>query len=217
MRMRMLMLKAGVVALLMATLFGCATPRPAPDPQPLLQDTLFAPPAEQPDPDAVFNLSPAMRDYAERELRGITRQINPRSALIDALYRSRLRLRYDASSTRNAAQAFAAQSGNCLSLVIMTASFARHLGMPVSFQAVQTDDFYSRSGDLYLASGHVNLVLDAPALRQGFARSDNAPPTSAPARRSSSSARTSSAWALSSSAAPTPRWRSSRQRSAVAA
>ena len=170
----MRMLNAGVLALLIALLSGCATPLPALDPRPLLQDALFAPPAEQPDPGAVFTLSPAMRDYAERELQGVHRQTNPRSALIDALYRSRLRLSYDASTTRNAAEAFATQSGNCLSLVIMTASFARHLGMPVSFQAVQADDFYSRSGDLYLSSGHVNLVLEAPALRQGFARSDNA-------------------------------------------
>jgi hypothetical protein len=33
--------------------------------------------------------------------------------------------------TRNAAEAFAARSGNCLSLVIMTARFAKALDLPV--------------------------------------------------------------------------------------
>ena len=175
-------LKAGVLArvlarfavgLLVVALAGCATaPQPV-LPAPPLLDAQFAPPAELPDASAVFTLSAAMRDYADRELRSVMREANPRRALIDALYGKRLRLVYDASTTRNASEAFAAQSGNCLSLVIMTASFARHLGMPVSFQSVQTDDFYSRSGGLTLVSGHVNLVLDAPPMRQGFARSDN--------------------------------------------
>ena len=101
----------------------------------------------------------------------LARHADPRRELIAALYsKGRLRLDYDASSTRSASQAFASRAGNCLSLVIMTASFARQLGLPVSFQAVQTDDIYSRSGGLYMASGHVNLVLGPPAARSGYSQ-----------------------------------------------
>jgi hypothetical protein len=56
--------------------------------------------------------------------RSSTREV--RQLLFDALYgNGRLRLDYDSAMTRNATEAFAARSGNCLSLVLMTAAFAR--------------------------------------------------------------------------------------------
>jgi tetratricopeptide (TPR) repeat protein len=51
----------------------------------------------------------------------------------------------------------------------MTAAFARHLGLPVSYRSVIVDDQYTRQGDLTLASGHVNLVLDKLPRRPHFA------------------------------------------------
>jgi Tfp pilus assembly protein PilF len=62
--------------------------------------------------------------------------------------------------TRTAAQTYAARRGNCLSLVIMTAAFARELGMRVRYQSVDVDESWSRNGALYLASAHVNLSLE---------------------------------------------------------
>jgi Tfp pilus assembly protein PilF len=61
--------------------------------------------------------------------------------------------------TRTAAQAFEARAGNCLSLVIMTAAFARELGLQVRFQSAYLEEAYSRSNNLLLRSGHVNLSL----------------------------------------------------------
>jgi len=61
--------------------------------------------------------------------------------------------------TRNASQTFTARAGNCLSLVIMTAAFAKEIGLPVRYQKVLVDDAWSRSGDMYFASSHVNLTL----------------------------------------------------------
>lgn len=168
--------RGAVLPCLVVALAGCATPAPPPaPPTALLHDALFQPAPAVPDAASVFALSPAMRDYADRELADPRRHPDPRAALVQALYHNRLRLSYDASSTRNAAQAFEARSGNCLSLVIMTAAFARHLGVPASYQVVQTDAFYSRSGNLTMASGHVNLVLAPPVTpRSAFTRSDNA-------------------------------------------
>ena len=69
-----------------------------------------------------------------------------REGLIDAIYsEGQLKIEYDSVMTRNAAQAFAARSGNCLSLVIMTAAFAKALGLPVRFQSVSVDETVSRS------------------------------------------------------------------------
>ena len=59
-------------------------------------------------------------------------------ALIDALYGKggELKLEYDAEYTRNAAEAFDARAGNCLSFVLMTAAFAKELGIHVAYQKV---------------------------------------------------------------------------------
>jgi transglutaminase-like putative cysteine protease len=78
---------------------------------------------------------------------------------IDALYtKGKLKLEYESAVTRNAAEAFDARAGNCLSLVIMTAALAKELGFPVRYQRVYVDDTWGRSGDFYF-SGHVNLSL----------------------------------------------------------
>lgn len=168
-------LKIAIAALtLLAALAGCATAPPSAAPQALLHDDLFAPASQPVSGDTLFALDGAMLAYATKELSDLSWNSDPRRALISALYsKSRLRLDYDSTVTRNASQAFAARAGNCLSLVIMTAAFAKHMGMPVSFQAVDTDEFYSRSGGLYLAVGHVNLVLGPPPIRSVLRSIDN--------------------------------------------
>jgi Tfp pilus assembly protein PilF len=173
-------LKRAMVPLLSALcglwLGACSTLPTPPQPTPswLLHDDLYPAAAAPADRGAIFELSPAMRTYADAELSAAARLRDPRQALLDALYRQdKLRLRYDAGPTRNAAQAFDARAGNCLSLVIMTAAFARHLGVPVSFQSVQVDDTYSRSGGLVLVSHHVNLVLGRRMAQSTFAGNQN--------------------------------------------
>ena len=143
---------------------ACSTPPTAPPPPPpsaLLHDRLYP---DQPPPldrAEVFALTPAMQRFAETQLRrGGARSADPRRALLDALYSQRdLKLVYDAAFTRSAAEAFDARAGNCLSLVIMTAAFARHLDLPISFRQVIVDENYTRSAGMMLANGHVNLVL----------------------------------------------------------
>ena len=158
-------LASWVAALGLALLSGCATAPPPPPPN-LLHDELFTPVKLDIDAGDLFVMSDEMQRYSARELTTLASYRDPRRALIDALYSDRkLRLAYDGGQTRTAAQAFASRSGNCLSLVIMTAAFAHHLGLPVSYQSVQVGDFYSRQGDLILASGHVNLVLSRPPAR----------------------------------------------------
>jgi tetratricopeptide (TPR) repeat protein len=159
-----------LIALLLCVLLAaCASRPPALPMAELLHDELFAPSHEVIDAQSVFTLSDDMRRYAAAELQASARTRDPRHALIDALYsRSQLGLSYDASVTRSAAEAYAARAGNCLSLVIMTAAFAKHLGLPVSYRSVLVDDLYTRLGDLYMASGHVNLVLERLPSRSLF-------------------------------------------------
>jgi tetratricopeptide (TPR) repeat protein len=147
-----------LAVLLCAALAACAAAPPVSLP-PVFNDSDFAP-ASPIDAGQVFALSDAMRQYVQTQVRQTTRNGNPRMALYEALYdKSRLKLEYDAAMTRNARETFEARSGNCLSLVIMTAALAHELGLQVRYQEVLGDASWSRSGDMYFVAGHVNLVL----------------------------------------------------------
>jgi Tfp pilus assembly protein PilF len=141
-------------------LAGCASAPPALHPHHLLADDLFAPPSQRIDAGDVFALSDAMRNYASQDMATLLRIRGAQQGLVDALYkRDLLKLEYDSALTRNAAEAFDARAGNCLSLVIMTAAFAKHLGLPVRYQHVLVEPTWSRERGLYLASSHVNMSL----------------------------------------------------------
>ncbi|MYM91716.1 tetratricopeptide repeat protein [Rugamonas sp. FT82W] len=158
------------LALCAALLCGCAGPSPAPRAAApmVFHDQLFQPPAVPVDTAHIFALSPAMRDYLSREIGHSLSHKDPRRELFDALYRKdRLQLEYDSAITRDAAQTFAARAGNCLSLAIMTAALARELNLVVQFQQVEVDESWSRAGDLYFASNHVNLALGRQRLSHG--------------------------------------------------
>ncbi len=141
---------------------GCATPLPPPPPTAdLFTDASFSAPATPLGAEQLFALSPAMRAKLDSEaFREHLRRAGPEQGLFEALYNpGELQLFYDDTITRNAADTYAAGKGNCMSLVIMTAAFAKALGLEVRFQAVAVDEQWSRSGDIYVASTHVNLGL----------------------------------------------------------
>ena len=160
--------RAGLGLLLIVSLAGCALAPPALDAKSLFDDSLFQHPARPAEADKAMALDASMRAYLHSALLNRHLPQGKARALFEALYgvptsavesRLSLRLDYDAGGTRNAAQAFAARSGNCLSLVLMTAAFAREMGLVISYQSAQLDDAFSRDGELTLRSGHVNLVL----------------------------------------------------------
>lgn len=141
-------------------LSACATAPLLPTSGALFHDALFQPLATAIAPADVFAMTPEMQRYADTTLKPAMRQGHAEQALIEALYaEGQLQLEYDASITRTAADAFAARTGNCLSLVIMTGAFANYLGLPVRYQEVLVADSWSRSGGLAMANGHVNLRL----------------------------------------------------------
>ena len=142
-----LVLAAGLV------LAACATPpgRHATVPVELFDDALFGAPTESVGADRIFALSADMRRYAQTEMTPLIRKHGPQGALVEALYRKgQLKLEYESTVTRNAAEAFEARSGNCLSLVIMTAAFARELGLQVRYQSAYLEETWSRRGILLL-------------------------------------------------------------------
>lgn len=149
------------LALAAALLGGCATrPGSLPPAGSLLHDGLFAAPAEPVDAGTVFAISPPMRQFADAVRHAARGPVDLRHALVQALRTGdQLQLDYDDGRTRNAAEAFDKRAGNCLSLVLMTAAFAKYLDLPLRYQSVQVRPLYTRAPDLTLASGHINVVL----------------------------------------------------------
>jgi len=156
--------------LLISTLLAACATVPAPQPNdPLFRDQLFAAPSERISAQDVFAVSPEMKEYLTTGIGSQLRAHGRQRGLIDALYnKTLLKLEFDSAQTRTAAQAFAARSGNCLSLVIMTAAFAKELGLAVRYQKVFIDETWSRSGDDYLFIEHVNLTLSERSPEPGF-------------------------------------------------
>ena len=159
-----------LVSLLLA---ACASAPPMPPATDLFHDTAFKAPAQRIDPDAALAVSPAMRAYLAANLGPRMRDFDRRRQLINALYRGDLKLEYDAESTRTAAEAFDARSGNCLALVLMTAAFAKEVGLTVRYQQLVGTEAWSRADQLYIGIGHVNLRLDEPTGLFKFPYSDS--------------------------------------------
>jgi tetratricopeptide (TPR) repeat protein len=150
-------------------LASCATvTAPMPPADDLFNDALFKPASERIDPASALAMSPAMLQYLDTRFLHRIRPPDRRRQLVDTLYRGDLKLEYDAAQTRTAAQAFEARSGNCLALVMMTAAFAKELGLTVHFQVAVGEESWDRANDLYIAIGHVNLVLEDNVPLSGF-------------------------------------------------
>ena len=139
---------------------ACASaPAHGPDTD-LFNDAQFAAPSERISAEDVFALSEPMNGFLKSSVAPALRGQGAQRGLFDALFRNgRVSLDYDAATTRNAAQAFEAKSGNCLSLVILTAAFARRLELPVRYQYVYLKQAWSRDEGLNVLNEHVNIVL----------------------------------------------------------
>jgi Flp pilus assembly protein TadD len=141
-------------------LAGCsALPLAQPDTARLWVDAAFTP-VPTPTRADLFALSPAMQAFVDGRAGQSIRTRRDPADLVRALHaRGQLRIEYDAALTRTAAQAYEARAGNCLSLVVMTAAFARAFGLELQFQRVQVDERWRMVGGMVSSSGHVNLRL----------------------------------------------------------
>ncbi len=161
-------MNALLLLLLSVLLGGCAITPPMPPATALFHDELFVAASAPIDPGAALEMSPAMRGYLATKFGNRTQRADRRRQLIDALYHGDLKLEYDAAMTRTASQAFEARSGNCLALVMMTAAFAKEIGLSVRYQAVVGEEAWDRADDLYISIGHVNLLLEERIEPIGF-------------------------------------------------
>jgi len=165
-------MKAWAIFAIVLALAGCAT-TPLQPPDAVLRDSLFEPPSQPVRAADVFAVSPEMEAFLASDIARLVRLSGTRQGLFEALQdKAGLSLDYDAAVTRNAAQAFAARKGNCLSLVILTAAFAKQMGLSVRFQNVFTDETWSRNGSFYLSIGHVNVTIRGTRVEPGYGHYD---------------------------------------------
>src|SRR3546814_4316460 len=61
--------------------------------------------------------------------------------------------------SHTAAETFETRSGNCLSLVILTAALARPLNIDVRYRFVPRARTWTRTQGMVLQNGHVNIEL----------------------------------------------------------
>jgi len=165
-------MKAWAIFAIVLALAGCAT-TPLQPPDAVLRDSLFEAPSQPVRAADVFAVSPEMEAFLASDIARLVRLSGTRQGLFEALQdKAGLSLDYDAAVTRNAAQAFAARKGNCLSLVILTAAFAKQMGLAVRFQNVFTDETWSRNGSFYLSIGHVNVTIRGTRVEPGYGHYD---------------------------------------------
>jgi Flp pilus assembly protein TadD len=148
------------ILLLALGVAGCSLAPVAGDPARFAADRLFAPPSRPIDADRVFAVSEPMRRYIAERIEPMQGTRSRQRALVESLRaKDELKLEYDAAYTRNAAEAFDARTGNCLSLVIMTGAFAHALGVEARYRVVNVEETWARRGDIYFSVGHVNITL----------------------------------------------------------
>jgi Flp pilus assembly protein TadD len=151
-------MKALLTSLVAAALAGCASVPIADVPRALFADEHFGAPMPTLTPAEIFALNDDMRAFADNQLKWEVARNGSYLGLFDTLQKE-LRLDYDAAGTRTAEETFAARSGNCLSLVLLTAAFAKHLGVDVRYQSVIGEENWSRTAGIAFYSGHVNLKV----------------------------------------------------------
>jgi len=150
-----------IVSLLLA---GCAAVSRHPGARIAMdRETLLdGPPAlAAPEPEVnVLALDDEMRAFvAENIPRNASDQRKTR-LLLEALFADgEARLRYNRVKTYTAIETFHAMEGNCLSFTNLFVALAREAGLRAYYQEVETPATWADSGELYISSRHINVLI----------------------------------------------------------
>lgn len=145
-------------------LVGCATASRHPGARIAIdrEALLEGPPGlEAPAPEVdVLALDDEMRAFlAEKIPMGYSDKQKTR-LLLEALFAGEgAKLRYNRVKTYTAIETFHAMEGNCLSFTNLFVAMAREVGLRAYFQEVETPATWVDSGELYIASRHINVLL----------------------------------------------------------
>lgn len=122
-------------------------------------DNEFERPIDLPRADQIFQLTKPQQDWIENKIRPNRSKSMTKQIIHDILKQDYGLFDYDNSYTRSASQTLTMRQGNCLSMVIMTAAIAEHMGIEYQVNDIKTAPVWDRDGGLYLINGHVNIAL----------------------------------------------------------
>jgi len=152
------------VVIMSLLLAGCATASRHPGARIAMdRETLLAGPRElaAPEPEVdVLALDDEMRAFvAEKIPRNATDQRKTK-LLLEALFADgQAQLRYNRVKTYTAIETFHAMEGNCLSFTNLFVALAREAGLRAYYQEVETPATWVDSGELYISSRHINVLV----------------------------------------------------------
>ncbi len=107
----------------------------------------------------VMALDDEIRQLLDRRVDATDDRLRLRQLI--ALFQSdqQLGLRYNASVTFDAIETFRRREGNCLSLSILFAAAARHVGLDARFQDVELLPTWRQEGDVFVVERHINVAV----------------------------------------------------------
>lgn len=110
--------------------------------------------------DDILAVSPEMTAFIDEYVNREGNQNERLAQLVIAVIgEDRFKLAYD-DSTRTAQGTFDSRRGNCLSFTNMFVAMARDIGLDARYQEVEIPPDWSMSGQTFLLSEHVNVVLN---------------------------------------------------------
>jgi len=112
------------------------------------------------DEDEVLAVSAGMQDFLDQHVARTTGRVPRLRQLAHAIIsEGSFGLEYD-ETTRSASETFQARRGNCLSFSNMFVAMARHVGLDVHYQEVDTPPDWSFKDDAFVLNRHVNVLVD---------------------------------------------------------
>ncbi len=164
-----------VLALLVSNLSGCTSNRQMTnqiDNPDIFNDALFSADIYVPAQEAIF----ALKEQDKVELkRAFARAqskrpntVSPHVWLGQYINAHKGGFTFQDHVTRVADVTMSDRQGNCMSLVVLSASLAEVLNIPIKIQDIAVEPIWDRRGGFYLVNGHVNLKLFAPVDNQSI-------------------------------------------------
>lgn len=119
-------------------------------------------PSDVPELDSVdvLALSEDMHAFLDQHVnRNLGRTLKLHELLYAIITEGSFGLEYD-EITRTAQETFNARLGNCLSFTNMFVAMAREIGIKATYQEIDIPPSWSREGDVYMLTRHVNVVIE---------------------------------------------------------
>ncbi|MDP2560087.1 tetratricopeptide repeat protein [Psychrobium sp. 1_MG-2023] len=132
----------------------------------LFLDNAFTKPVGIQPASKVFSLSGEQKLWIRSQVQYGAKKTLTTQLIDNVLMKDYRAFDYDNSYTRTASETLSMKQGNCLSMVIMTASIAKFLGIPYQLQEIASAPLWDRNGGLYLVNGHVNIRLKEQRINQ---------------------------------------------------